>query len=43
MDTNALLRSAVALIALKGPLVKAPSLPAPVVDGDFLEEFESKQ
>lgn len=35
MDTNALLRSAVAWIALNGPLVSAPSDPAPVVEGDL--------
>ncbi len=31
-----LFRSAVALMALKGPLVRAPSEPAPVVDGLLL-------
>ena len=35
IDTNALLRSAVAWIALNGPLVRAPSDPAPVVEGDL--------
>ena len=33
--TSALLRSAVAHSALKGPLVSAPSEPAPVVLGDL--------
>ena len=33
-DTSAVLRSAVAHRLLNGPLVRAPSEPAPVVDGD---------
>mmetsp|Transcript_45472 Transcript_45472/g.141279 ORF Transcript_45472/g.141279 Transcript_45472/m.141279 type:complete len:311 (-) Transcript_45472:1792-2724(-) len=35
MPTRVALRSAVNLMALKGPLVSAPSEPAPVVEGDF--------
>jgi hypothetical protein len=35
IDTSALLRSAVGRSALNGPLVSAPSDPAPVVDGDL--------
>jgi len=34
-DTSAALRSMIAGSALKGPLVSAPSDPAPVVDGDL--------
>ena len=36
-DNNELLRSEVASNELNGPLVKAPSEPAPVVDGDLVK------
>jgi len=42
MDTRALFRSVVARNALKGPLVSAPSLPAPVVEGDLPVTLQMK-